>query len=439
MTSTPLVGEFKKRFKKYRKELKLSQYELGQKIRRTQATISKWENMKDKRVPNLYDIEELVNEWGEEKVRWLLSLGSEQKHKGITWVEQIPANFSEKGKKGIDLFNQIVINGKTTAHISESQDEAFTCLRTALLSRAISFSNVDRDSIKEQELQTALHEQLKECIVAKTETLPNDDVIDATIRVEAVAFLAAHEAIKSVKDVRKVGLTGGTIICRFVDLIQPYSLELKGVNEWVALVAFKTLVTAVGAFSSNSAVTKIVDTQEGIGQSMPFIEYERRESDEINVFEARHCVRRARQVKAAFIGVGSRKNYESGALGNAMPELMDLIEQLPARGREQCKGDILLQLVDGLGKRVGESNHQQKNDALRYGISCSDLKGISSNGPVWILSTRREKAPVILGSLIAGYANRLVITSEVAEDILNLTETDQEVKKALYAGRRATR
>lgn len=92
--------------------------------------------------------------------------------------------------------------------------------------------------------------------------------------------------------------------------------------------------------------------------------------------------------------------------------------------KEKCVGDILLNMIDKSGNRIGSESFQKQNDDLVYSIGLDNLKNIVNRGSVWVLAGQPTKANVIHAALKSGYANGLIIESATAKRLLSLSQED---------------
>jgi DNA-binding transcriptional regulator LsrR (DeoR family) len=270
--------------------------------------------------------------------------------------------------------------------------------------------------------------KLKSCIVADI-TLPTSELVDLTVRTEAVALLAAKYTLNSLPNTGIVGMTGGTTIARFVDLVPPGQVKLSGI-DWVSLLASK-FTSSVVSSSANNIVARMVYNQPGsVGYQLPYISPRKRTYEYLKsasgdeamlIREASMVVEKAKDATQAYISVGSPEfNYQNSPFHLGMDELQVIIDDDNEEKKVECVGDVLLTLIDENGNRYGSIKKQAENDELVYTIGLPTLQRIADKGSVWILANRFGKAKTIHGCLHAGYANCLVIDSITANHLLNL-------------------
>jgi len=430
-------SEYKKKFgirlRELRKQAGLSQEELAIRLDlKKSSSISFFETGRS--LPTLEQIFGLAQIL-DVPMEKLLGPVSDQQIKeacGIWWDVSTPPAGSPYAtpdlEAGIELFQLIVKERLSTAEIQQqheqfrnrSKDELRLLLRIALFSHSIRVANVERDQQREQRLYEKFG--LRACIVAKLDGLPTDPVIDGIVRTEAIAYLSATAAIQQLEGVSSVGLLGGGIMSRFVDLVQPVSPKLKNIT-WVSLMATAGIIAPIG-MTANSVIERMVYTQPGaIGYRLPYITPSRRTDDHFksaqgqereDLEHARSVLWRAQNVDAAFMGVG--------ALMNLTPEAVPLfkaLQQLSADERQRVKGDILLRLVDEDGERVGTAEDQAYNDTFVYSIDFDDLRSLAAKSIIWVVAGEVQKASVIRGALKAQLVNSLVIEPTVADELLN--------------------
>ena len=429
---------FATNLKKARDKTDISLREVASGMNISHSSLSQWENAHS--LPNLEHFRTLCELLGSSADQLLELTGQAETLEagGLRWRVIPPlennSSFQKEVKDGIKIFRRIVQEGLTSNQIRETKEFAHfgtsrlrRLLKLALFSGAIQIVDVETDDDRRDRLKIAFADNLRECIVAKLD-IPSDQVIDSTIRTEAVAFLAARDTLESIRYAKSVGLVGGTTIARFVDLVPPASPGLNGIT-WLSLLAAKTSVIPIGA-SANSVVSKMVYNQPGAhGYLMPFINAQRRASDhikhatrdEIEELENAHFVLDlAQNVELAYVSVGAREtNYRTHDAHLSLPELNLVLGQMPKDVQSRCVGDVLLTLIDSEGNRLGTEEDWHKNDAFVCTIGLEGLKNITTYGLVWVLASSSKKADVVRAVLTAGLVNSLVIEDTIADALLN--------------------
>ncbi len=432
----------------------LSKRELADKIHVQPQTVIHWTNGKSfPRADRLLALSRFLGK----PMEWFLGeniSGQIRYHEsaGIKW-RVVKPEFSdpEKHKKtakeienGIRLFELIVKEKwdypkiRATKEFAGSQEVELKRLLTALLSsRIIEIFHVDRNKELEDDLQNILGiETLQHCIVAKTNGLPFGSLINDTVRLEAVAFLAADEPIEKLRPGNKIGLGGGTTMSRFVDLVPPWP-TLSGIT-WVPLLATKgTLTSNTYSYSENNVVARLLAKQPAVdGLMLPFLVYKNRymareeksvaNKDENEILTHAHWVlEQSRNVNTAFISVGHDEfGFRETDSFEGHQEIKAILEQMPKKTKDRYVGTILLRFVDEVGEEIGSKADKEALDRQMYSIELDELKNISARGLVWILAANPKKATIIKAALTAKRANGLIIDSAVAVNLLKLIKKD---------------
>lgn len=431
--------QFALRLSQFRDQASLTQEELAERIGVSPKTISNWE--REKAYPKVVQLAALCRALGT-SADALLGLplrdsAHVEEASGLKWRVVSPYN-PESDREIADsvrLFELMVREHmdylaiqKTRYFAGYSMEKLRLLLRKALVSGVIQFLDVARDYGLEEKLRAAYPAQLRRCFVADTK-YKIDHLLDATLRTEAVAFLAAREVESFLPSQGAVGLTGGSTISRFVDLLPPASPALRGLSL-VPLLVPKEQETRTG-LSANSVITRLMYKQPGATAfRLSYVDPSRREraywlsadANERAVLERLDAVlRTARSASVAFVSVGTPEfDYRTSDAYLGLPDLGRLLGAMPDETRRACVGDLLLRLVDADGHRLGDHDEQTANDALVHSISLEDLRQIAIYGTVWALSARSTKAAVLRAALLSKTVNSLVIDSSVAEALLRL-------------------
>jgi DNA-binding transcriptional regulator LsrR (DeoR family)/DNA-binding XRE family transcriptional regulator len=438
------MNTFGERLRDRRRERGYTQSVLGDLIGLGGGSISQWERgLLVPQAEHLYNLCETLSISADV----LLGLRSQgrtdiEEANGLRWRVISPYSpaddISQEIKNGIDIYRLIVCEQMGLADIQRlSKFSNLSVLKlqhfvqVALYSRAVEIVGVERDIERETRLLEAYAPHLRHCVVCKVQ-LPTDRLVDATVRKESVAFLAARTAIQALPDHGTVGLTGGTTLARFVDLVPPNLSKLAGIT-WVPLLAAKP-TDRINPGSASDVVARMVYNQPGSqGYNLPFLRSEQRGLDYINratgvertiLEQARSVMERAETVSDALISVASSDFGFRSTDGSDMgrPFLKDLVDRMPRDRWERCAGDVLLHLIDDEGKQIGDESDelQRANDDMVYSISLDTLRQIGQQGgTIWVLAARKSKARAVRGAIIADLANCLVIESNVADVLLS--------------------
>ncbi len=367
-----------------------------------------------------------------------------EKGSGLNWtVTHLPINASETAsgitelEKGIVLFQHIVKSKKSLTEIQKDErfkglnpNEMGFLLRKALLSGAVRLTDVTLDKEKMRQLTNQYKGKLQKCFVTKLNLHPSMKSLRLSnvINVEATAFTAAHRAINQLtREVQSVGVVGGAVMSRCIDMLPFDSPSLRHVS-WNSMLSTAGGGAPVGS-TSNGLISRLVYAQpQSKGYRMPFINMSRRSDDyysltakathEVEELQtARDVLTRAKNVQTVFMSVGSKSNY-------TLPRdpghvLATIYSSLPNEIKQLCCGDILLRLIDKEANRISDKVHQDQNDAVVYSIELDDLREIvNRGGEVWIVADKEEKADCIHAALSSGLANCLAINSDIASKLL---------------------
>jgi DNA-binding transcriptional regulator LsrR (DeoR family)/DNA-binding XRE family transcriptional regulator len=357
---------------------------------------------------------------------------------GLRWRVNRPSleeSGSEDVINGLKAFHMLVADGLPCDAVLEFDpfrrmglSRLARLLQMAFLTGAIQLTKIPH----QKSLEAELHNRfpiLTACHVAHLPSLHSDVLIDSVVRREIVAAFAAQECIKAIEHVSSVGITGGSPISRFVDLIPPDTPELRG-KKWWALLATERHLATIG-LSANSCVARMLYSQpNNTGFLMPYLNRVRRNppyassapDDERQEIERAQKVRNAAAyVDMAFVTVGTQEvDYQRLESHMTMPEFQDLLGQMSPKDHGRCVGDVLLRPLDENGRRIGNQNIHEANDAFVYSIELDELRRIAQRGQVWVLAARHEKAKILAALLRAGLANCLVIDNTTAKALLQV-------------------
>jgi DNA-binding transcriptional regulator LsrR (DeoR family)/transcriptional regulator with XRE-family HTH domain len=355
-------------------------------------------------------------------LKWAVCLPpDEEKAKDIERGVQLFISIVTERIQAREAYNKLPMGLRNSGEIDFEKD-----LRLAFLSGKLQLLDIKEDEVRQQKLKDKYG--LKNCYVAKLDALPTDNqgVIDSVIRTEAIAYLCAKNVQTILAGAKKVGLVGGGIMGRFVDLVTPGSLSNK---VFFSLLKEKTNQYPDGA-TANGVVSRMVQTQTATGYLMPFIDSARRletyfsdnEIEQEELSGSRFTRDEAALVDVAFMSVGSTStSIKTNRGGEATTDLRKIYRKLSPSQKEACRGDILRFLVDGMGNRVGSDALIKENDALIYSITFDELRAITANAnkSVWIVAGRKSKSEVIRGAITSGLANCLVVENLIADELIN--------------------
>ncbi|MBN1313288.1 MAG: helix-turn-helix domain-containing protein [Anaerolineae bacterium] len=427
-----LSDGFYKRLKDERRRKGLTQQQLAERIGVQQAVVGAWERaglpkQQKRRFPNLIHLTELCQGLGVSADK-LLGL-RESVHGGkadLRWIETMPPPetlyYDDALVKGVKLFAEIAKGEKTAGEIESTYRNTATLrhlLRAIFVRGTIRIVDVKTDPVREEQVQNEFP-AVKKCIVAKLDKIPIHRAIDASIRNEAVSFLAAQDADQSLHQVSSCGIVGGAVISRWVDLL-PSRFERV---RWISMV--KTAgIEAPSGNTANALVGRLAYTQGSpIALQMPFVDINRRQSsyraeakgyERIELLNAIDVLGYARDVEVVFMSVGCKDNYRTGS----QHPLTGVLREMTVEHQNRVVGDILLRLIDENGEPVGTKEDQVRNDAIVHSINLEELRAIAKRGDVWILAGQSSKAACIRAALEAELANSLVIDSSVADALLH--------------------
>ena len=426
------------KIRKLRKDLGLSQQQLGLQVGLDRGSIYKWE--KGIGTPNAVQLQLLCKALAcsADELLELSDPDQFESSGGLKWYIRRPRYGRPRNVKDLTTSIEVFLRALSTRQINDIQREpefshlnnsaVKQLLRLALLSRAVELVDVPRHD----GLETRLKEKygLRHCLVAKLDGLASNPILNTTIRKEAVAFLAAQHCVDLISHVSSIGFSGGAPIYRFVELLRPALPELTGKEYWSLLNTKRQRSIATWGTAANSVVTRMLRNQPGAnGNLMPYLNPMRRTNEHFQASSgvereelehARFVKRMAAMVEVAFVTVGTPKaDHLDRQAQKAIPEMGQVLnDQLAPEEMSSCVGDVLLRLLDKDGNRVGSERAQAANDEFVYSIELDDLRGICKREMVWVLAASPEKAPVIRALIASGMANCLVIDNTIAEALL---------------------
>lgn len=441
-----ISGDFQHKFgtrlRQMRIERGLTQAELAERLGGVKpGSVSQWETGRAlPRADHLYRLARIL--WC--STDWLLEGDAQaqvniEEGSGLRWYIVQPhssdANHRRMVEDGIMLLHKLACDGLTMAQIRASAPFAglpvarlIQLIDVVLLTRTVEIINVERDRKAEEHLKEKFKNSLHNCIVSAVD-ISAEPQFESRLRTEAVAFLAARDAMTLLPPQGNVGLTGSSVVSRMVDLMPPALPRLAGIT-WLPLLRSKLPPTAkIHYNSSNSVVARMVRRQPGTrGYRLPFVSMRQRDPDylatatntEREVLQhGQWILEKTRDCVAAFMSVNSSQyGYRLTDAFEGLPDLKSVLDQIAEQERSRYIGNILLYLIDKDGNRIGNATEQRANDALVYSIGLDGLREIARYGSVWILAEMAHKAPVIRAALTAGLANSLVIDTTVAQALL---------------------
>jgi DNA-binding transcriptional regulator LsrR (DeoR family) len=426
---------FGENLRRLRQHRNLTQRDLGRQIGIGSPSISLWES--GERAPTVAHLEMLCRAL-RCSADELLSLqpAAVTGKGGFKWSAHPPLpgtlNDTHTIQEGIRLFGILATESMTSAEVQ--QDFGLTGLRlenalkAALMSGGVAIDEAPRHLSLETQLKSRYG--LLDCLVAQTGALPQDDAVDATMRSELVAFLAASHCPEQMRGLESAGIGGGYLTSRFADLVPSGLDDWFGLTWWSLLATRRNISFSPAGASANSIIARLLQRHPNMrGHMMPFINAHRRpdpvyrtapDEERQELEYARFVLRRSGQVQAAFVTAGTPDlDYRQYDADLGMPELVHLLEMLSDETRAACVGDVLLNLLDRDGNLVGSPAERAANDALVYGIGAGGLQSVCAQGrPVWLLAARRQKVTVVRAVLLAGITNCLVVTDVIAEGLL---------------------
>lgn len=440
------LAQFAEKLRTKRRERGLSQEELVERIGITAdgSIISKWENGKHFPKKSVWQsladaldctVEEL---FGDDESLSRAASDVVKDESGVQWRVVFPVGhqmpLSDEVRTGITLIESI-LQGKPARHIdfnTYSEETLRRYARVAVTSRTCQLVSVPTTSTLEDQLMEKYAPYgLRRCYVANIDFY-NPLWVEDTLVVEAVAFLAAKATMQALEEVARqrltIGFSGGSIVQRLAEHLPP-AHPLLTKHKYVPLLATPAhRGSEVMPLLANNVVSRLVYNQPGSeGSELPFLQTHQRSEDyraasEIErktIHIATQVLEQAKSADMAFLSVGKRsQDFHSRPHQLGFPAFMEVTEHMATKERKTYVGDILLYLVDKMGKRVGTPEDRARNDALVYSIELEGLADIARRGLVWILAASPKKSTVIHAAVTAGYCNALVIDSETAKALL---------------------
>lgn len=436
------MGEFERRLgerlKGYREAEGLTQKEVAQTLGVSDKLVSKWE--KGQVSPNTTYLRAACSIFHctpnelilGETTEW--NGGIKAENSGSGYAVKLPSDLKTQYDREIadrrELMNRVI---RKQLSLTETLDDpeyagySKSALRDtlalALIARVARLIDVKEDKILAERILRC-YPSLRQCFVAQV--VPS---FSAIIRTEAVAFLAVEKLISYMAKVSEIGLSGGTTIARFLELIPP-GLPALNRTHWIPLLAPSRKVQVETSLSANQVVSRIVYGQlDSVAHYLHYLSTSERDvstglsEDTEYVDHARHLLARAKSVPMAIISVGSPEfGYRSSSTFLGYSPLKTIFDKLSDAEKHNCVGDILLTLVDKDGYPIGDEITRAENDNIVYSIGLEGLKGIVHNeGMVWILAARPKKAGVIHAALLQKYVNGLVLDTSTANQLLKLS------------------
>lgn len=438
------LSSFGARLRSARESKNLTQTELGERINIGSGSISQWE--RDAGLPRADHLMNLCRVLSV-SADYLLDLknasaGTEETDYGLRWRVISPEQAHAQSKQtqlGIDLFRQLIQNNISAKELLRQHPfssfhilELQRTLRAVFTNGAVKLLNVPRDCEREQKLSAAYKNRLRSVLVADLRH-EHDLALDSAFRTESVAWLASKHITNTLPPAGNVGLTGGHLMSRFVDLVPPFHQQVAGMT-WVPLIATNPAHGTIPT-SSNTLAARLAHNQPHTSLiTFPYL---------LPAFRSPGQVQADEQAQIDFLNYASRVQEISRnldcvittpgepsfnpkhldfAVGLGTMKLSDLLRQTSPEERQRCAGVVLLYLVDDHGQRWGSEKLQRINDMSFTSIQLDDLRNLVSQGkPIWFLMDKPQKARSIHASLSSGMGNCLITDAASADALLKLS------------------
>lgn len=363
-------------------------------------------------------------------------IGLEQRYpgphtsQGITWRETPLINDSQRFiedpdelQSGVRWFIQILENRESIKDIvkHEQPKNIKKNIQMALFSKIIQIIDVELNTgLQDELLRLYSAYGLKECYVAGMDIAGDTDYLDSILQTEVVAWLAVNKTIPKDINPCKVGITGGSTIARFIDLLPYFQNHLR---EWYSLLSISPSKQSVSPISANSLVARATYKQQDChGFAMPFIHDCSREE---SLLLKEILIGKIKAADCIYLSVGENpylnidSEVERSRVRFGVSEFINSnAGKLSPEDMEKSVGDILLKPVDKNGNRLGNVDSQ---DRTVTSISLDVLKNIAAfETKVWILASKLEKAEIVRAAMVGGYSNSLVTTAPIARRLIQI-------------------
>ena len=378
---------------------------------------------------------------------WLLGLEvtplNTHEHSGIEWVEHLPENITPFQKEaiglGIGVFSALVVenldadtliapNGRFPNQNWATLHQAFMI---AIQAKALRITKVSRNFELEDAVKACFGKQgisLKNVIVANyLSGKTTYSLASAMLGVELVAFLAANEALVGSRLIGKVvGIGGGYTLRRVAEQSIPTLNEFVG-TEWIPLHAVEDPSLDNPELSAYFITATLASYHRGSRVlPFPFVPPEKREQLQLgrtSQLPTERCAAEAlsklQNASSVFYTVsGTNLGYPATSPGLAPKLLQEMYRDLEQRGLlGEFGGSILGWMLNDGGEPIG-SNEIQK---IIFTPRLDTLMRIASFGDAWLLAAKGYKGRAVRMAIRNGFANSLVIDSEIAHYLIDNT------------------
>jgi DNA-binding transcriptional regulator LsrR (DeoR family) len=449
-------------------------------LRIDDATLSRWKT--GQRTPTVSQMLQLYIETEDERLTKLLRISTEdalvveKEHEEVRWLEMIPPHFNEEQRaelmEGFDVFDAFFVKSKSTDEVRRSHSEKsfldltyfYEVYKSCLRAEALRLTHVPRDTQLEKQLLEAFkNEKLRVALVARVPKKCDGSLI----RAEFVAWLFANEVIPKMQRQKGIGLGYGYTMLRIAEIAAPSTRTFEGV-DFIPLTALNYPFSSQGYAnpessripSSNYVARRFQNKYpSATGWYRKFYrdEEDMRANSEAHYHEFREQVKNLSGIVTSVNGIGRRSFAETEQEAPAATQwrtsdylplgnLGEVYNKLKDKGYDVA-GEIMGVFFDVNGRQLSPTRQalpgmspdeklqlqvedEQKSkidiglDSSFFQLDLEKLRQTNSRGNSWIVASRNYKSKPTYYAIKHGYANSIVIDTEIAEQLLELKRLD---------------
>lgn len=390
----------------------------------TDDIISQWELLNPASV-KLSHLPIFVEVFGLKDTIWLLGLtNTENEGKWLDWeksllhLSNLPDEDITYIRLGCYAFENLVTGKKEWRYILgedgfrskgiTSDPDLLFCLQSAFDAGALRFIAVEQNKPYEKIIFDRYKSKgLKKVLVAK---IP-EGLSGYVITSEIVAFLAAQKVFPSYRSMHAVGLGAGYTLLRFCTYTTPLNYSR---TKWLPLMAFKEDQNMITSYNYSSNYLAHILTNKHRGTICETLNF--KPNKECGVTES---------LSAIFLSVNGSSAKRNPDLENdkhfknsdAYHEISYLnnIYKICITKNQKPIGEILGYLVNSEGKILAEEETRK----YLHAPSPYHLKELrKEQSDVWLIASRKYKAPMVKLALEKEWVSGLVIDQEIATELI---------------------
>jgi DNA-binding transcriptional regulator LsrR (DeoR family)/DNA-binding Xre family transcriptional regulator len=342
-------------------------------------------------------------------------------HKKISWMETplywMPDAQVREFQHAIQIFKH-GIDGQSFADMKQNREDMrdysidmmHAMVSTLFRSGGVQITNVPRNEELGKKVENEFRNYNVPVIVADTNNL------ERVIGAELVAFLATTKALPELKyhpDV--IGLGSSYTIARMCELSYPTSGHKFSGTHWLPLNSFPAENTVLQA-ANYIALCMANRHNKSIALYLPFMNDNTSETD-LKIFdEIKEIVR---GIDTAFITVNGLGQKFSSSDGRSfrLKRVEELIYQ--KQMENDVAGELLGLYLDRDGTVIDDEEIRQAMRSEVYQFELDMLRSTVTNGQVWLIASGAHKTEAVRMAIESGYANRLIIDSPIAKNLVN--------------------